>query len=693
MSTSLETTAPSTPEAGTIDQVNEMRSGGQKVCEGNTRGAFLTSRANTLFLLGMTVANVKDQLKEENKASCQPPLEDAAIERTVESTFEVIRRAGLPGGNGFRYFVRPDGIYKAEGKKDSAHLSKLTNFTVTSIRQIIADNGVEKQHTFEIKARLGKRENTIEISAEEFSKMLWPMSALGPDATVAPHKEKEAKFAIQITAKRKPDQFIHTHTGWKVIDGKPYYLHAGGAIGATGTRRDIRATLPTNLRRFSLPDPPKGEQAKSAVRASLRMLDVAKATVSFPIYAAVVRAALPNAALTVYTSGSTGLFKTATNLLAQQHYGAEFDEESILHWDSTSNFLKEALFIAKDAVLIVDDFVPTGGSHEINRAHSAADSVLRGVGNRAGRGRLGRDGRAQEPHPPRALVLSTGEDRPRGHSLAARIVHVVVAEGSVDKQELSRCQADAKSGLYAQAMAGYIQFLASRYDNLSVEVKNRTAELRNLLAAPGRHPKSAENFASLAVGFEYYLSFAVNVGAISEEQAEEYWNRFWRIISKLADDQDQLQHNQDVVRDALRRLKEAQAAEKIFLEEIDPDPGEAVIPPKGAIQIGYFDTDVNGKPTEWYLFPDATIAALQQHYNAQGLTFPLSQETFMERMAQRGYSRVEEGRFKCKKRVNGKQDRFICIPIDTFARIEAEMEGEGRGAAANVPIPRWERKM
>ena len=58
-------------------------------------------------------------------------------------------------------------------------------------------------------------------------------------------------------------------------------------------------------------------------------------------------------------------------------------------------------------------------------------------------------------------IAATGEDVPRGHSLAARVAIFEVARGSVDFTCLSECQRDAAAGKYAAAMAGFVRWLGN----------------------------------------------------------------------------------------------------------------------------------------------------------------------------------------------------------------------------------------
>ena len=171
----------------------------------------------------------------------------------------------------------------------------------------------------------------------------------------------------------------------------------------------------------------------NAVRASLRFLALAPDRISFPLLAAVYRAPFGNMDFSVFLTGRTGSFKTALAALCQQHFGAEMDASRLpANFASTANSLEHLAFSAKDALLVVDDFVPTGGMGD-NLLHGVAERLFRAVGNRQGRNRMGSNGQLRSSQSPRALLLATGEEVPRGQSLRARLLMVEVQPGDVRK--------------------------------------------------------------------------------------------------------------------------------------------------------------------------------------------------------------------------------------------------------------------
>jgi hypothetical protein len=92
---------------------------------------------------------------------------------------------------------------------------------------------------------------------------------------------------------------------------------------------------------------------KSAIRASLAVLDLAPDRVTVPTLGAVWRSILGAADFSVFVHGATGRFKTALASLLQQHFGAGFAAHRLPgSWASTANFNEVLAFIAKDALLV-----------------------------------------------------------------------------------------------------------------------------------------------------------------------------------------------------------------------------------------------------------------------------------------------------------------------------------------------------
>ncbi len=74
---------------------------------------------------------------------------------------------------------------------------------------------------------------------------------------------------------------------------------------------------------------------------------------------------------------------------------------------------------------------------------------------------MDRVGNLRVQNSPRSLILSTGEDIPRGHSLRARAFILEVEEGMIASKKLHEMQGLSRDGYLAQAMSGYLKWLAA----------------------------------------------------------------------------------------------------------------------------------------------------------------------------------------------------------------------------------------
>ena len=286
---------------------------------------------------------------------------------------------------------------------------------------------------------MGNRVVRCTVPASQFAAMNWPMEHLGAKATIyaGSGMRDHARAATQLLSGEVPERTVYTHLGWQTTGEGPVYLHYSGVIGASGPVPSVEVRIDEALAGFVLPSPPDGDDLIAAVRASLGIVGlrpgegVAPDAITFPVYSAIWRAVLGGTDFSIHETGPTGEGKTEIAALAQQHWGAGLDARNLPgSWSSTGNSLEGQAFAAKDAIFVVDDFVAGASIHDQARLHREADRVLRAQGNRSGRGRMRADGSLRPPKPPRGLILSTGEDIPRGQSLRSRLVVLEVETGS-----------------------------------------------------------------------------------------------------------------------------------------------------------------------------------------------------------------------------------------------------------------------
>ena len=437
------------------------------------------------------------------------------------------------------YRATPSGLVFDKPTQDGSIPVPLANFNARITTDVVQaelvpgrvrprqDDGAEEQRLYEMEAELNGHRYHFTIPSGRFAGMGWVPEHLGAMAIVYPGSllKDHAKVAIQVRSGDVPIRRVFAHTGWRYIDGEWVHLHAGGAIGRVGQVGSIHTELHGRLAGRVLPDPPEGEELRVAVRVSLDLRKVGPQEITVPLLSAAYRAPLGDTDFSEHLVGQTGEGKTAVAALVQQHFGLYLDAQNLITWESTENYIEAIAFQAKDQVLLVDDFKPRGSVYDQQRWHAKADRVMRAKGNTAGRGRMRPDTTLRPEKPPRALILSTGEDIPRGQSLRARMPVLEVGRDELDWDVLTQCQKNAAEGLYAQAMSGYLRWLAEFYEGLQEHLKEEHAELRALASTSAQHRRPPGITADLALGLRYFLRFARESGAISTEQAEEFSGR------------------------------------------------------------------------------------------------------------------------------------------------------------------------
>jgi hypothetical protein len=199
---------------------------------------------------------------------------------------------------------------------------------------------------------------------------------------------------------------------------------------------------------------------------------------------------------------------------------------------STGNALEWLAFTGKDALLVVDDFAPTGGARD-TELDQVAERLFRAAGNQQGRHRLGGGGRMGEARPPRALVLATGEAVPSGESIRARLLVVDVGPHDIRREILSENQRAGRGGLLAVAMGGLVGWVAERYAELQAGRRQRVQEIQDGWERGSRHARTPAALAELQSGWEIFLRFGEQTGALSKAERETLEQRGVRAFAEL----------------------------------------------------------------------------------------------------------------------------------------------------------------
>lgn len=544
------------------------------------------------------------------------------------------------------YRATSGGLVWDKPVQDGVVPTPLTNFTAKIAADVAEDDGAEVRRSFEIEAELNGARHTFTIPSAQFAPMSWPTEHLGAGAIVYPGfgLRDHARAAVQLLSGGISTRHVYAHTGWRELEaGEWAYLHAGGAVGRVGQLESTQVELTGSLAERALPDAGDAdEDLVDDVRTSLELWNLAPAHITVPLLAATYRAALGESDFSVHLSGASGEGKSELAALCQQHYGASLDSRRLASWESTENAIEGQAFQAKDQVMVLDDFAPTGSSYDVQRWHKKADRVLRAKGNASARQRMRADTTLRPDKPPRALMLSTGEDIPHGQSLRARMMILELSRGELDFGKLSLCQRQAASGAYARAMAAFVQWLAPRYEEVRSHRRYEHAELRESAGTSNMHRRTPGIVADLALGLRHFLIFAHEAGALTEDQAQRTWAQGWQALGESAEAQTSHQAAGEPTRRFRRLLsaavssKRAHVADPAGSEPATPgawgwsENGEGESYRSQGERIGWIDGE------DLYLEPEAAYAAAQKQGQGSGEPLTVTGRTLRKRLAERG---------------------------------------------------------
>lgn len=622
------------------------------------------------------------------------------------------------------YFVEGGRICRSVPTKEGPVTVPLCNFTARVAEDVVHDDGAEQSRSLALEGALdsGQALPRAEVPAADFARMDWVVPAWGTGAVVFAGRgtKDHLRAAVQVLSGEVRRRTVFGHLGWRKLDDGWAFLHASGAVGAAG-HLDVPVVLPPALSGYALPEPlaplapdvalacgPLGRAARAeaacltaAVRASLGLLRLGPDRLTFPLLAAVYRAPLGGSDFALHLAGPTGTFKSEAAALCQQHYGAGLDARHLpANWASTGNALEGLAFAAKDALFCVDDFCPAGSAADVQRAHKDADRLFRGQGNHAGRLRMRADGGLRPARPPRALTLSTGEDVPRGQSLRARLLVLEVSPGDLSQEVLGPCQEDARQGRYALALAGYLRWLAPQYEVVAGGLRAEAAELRDRAGGAGQHARTPGIVADLALGLRYFLRFALDVGAVTEEERGALWERGWRALTEAGAAQASQVATAEPAGLFVRLLSAAIAGGQAHVAS--PEGGEPKEPQRWGWRPEEFyagdGTDTRLKPQgarvgwladgELYLEPDTSFAAVQRFARDQSDGFPITPMTLRRRLNEQGLlASTDKGRGKLtvRKVLQGERREVLHLrlpgdfcPDETGPTAESGADDNGR---------------
>lgn len=421
---------------------------------------------------------------------------------------------------------------------------QLCNFTASIAEEVSRDDGQEQNLALAIEGtRGGKPLPMVSLTVEQFTKMDWPLKHWGTGCMVYPGQanREHLRHAIQVLShdgREVPRRTVYTHTGWRKLFSGWAYLSAGAVIDTTGGRADVVVDIGELGELYRLPSPSSDRhQAKEAAQASYAAGMVAPPGISVPLVAAVYLAPLAQALgvdFALWLEGPSRSMKSSLAGMLAAHFGSGINRTALTaSWLDTSNAIAFKLFTLADGLAVIDDYAPQPTSGDQARLEKSVHNIVRGIGNRAGRGRLTADIRLQNERRPRALVVVTAEQWPSGESINARLFGVSVQHGDINLTRLTQAQTDATGGVLARSMADHLRRVSSDYERHVAVAKERFKEFRSKAMQTGIKGRLPEQCAFLMVGYMEAVDHWIASSVIEKGKRGDLLGAAWSTLLGL----------------------------------------------------------------------------------------------------------------------------------------------------------------
>jgi hypothetical protein len=586
------------------------------------------------------------QRKKWDRADYQErTLKAAEAALAAESNASDVQRIGIYGRTktGFIFF---------KPTKDGEIRVPLSNFSAEITEDIASDDGVETTRHLKVVVTLLGIFYEVSVVASEFASFNWLIKLIGPRAVIyAGFATKDhVRAAVQVFSHNMVQRLVFAHTGWRRHLDQWLYLHGDGAIAADGQRTDVEVQLPDPLLRFRLPAPPTGDELVPAIRTFISVVNALRLDhVVLPLLGAPFRVVIGTTDFFLFLLGPTGTFKTELAALIQQFFGADFGRANLCSWSSTANFLESVASAAKDAVIVVDDFVLTGSVYDQQRTNREADRLLRAQGNNAGRGRMRADTTLRPTRSPRGMIVATGEELPRGQSLRARGLVTEIGKGEISSDCLTVAQQTAAAGIQAKIMSAYLKWLASRLDEVRRSMRADLITIRQREAANAHHARVPGIFADLLFGWKTFITFATEAGAFTKDEADRLLARVTTALRTAVSRQSVFQDSQEPARRFIELISSAIISGNAHVANMKGQaPANAEL--WGWRSVEYRDSsgfDAKGTRIGWldldnlYLDPDAAYKAAQT-MAGPGTAINIGPQTLWKRLDEQGFLVTKE---------------------------------------------------
>jgi hypothetical protein len=247
-------------------------------------------------------------------------------------------------------------------------------------------------------------------------------------------------------------------------------------------------------------------------------------------------------------------------------------------------------------------------------------------------------------------------------------------------------------------LAGYVQWLSGQIDDVRQQIPEQLAAFRAQAQQNVAHARTPDAVAHLALGWRVFLRFALEVEALTYDEAEALWERVWQALGESAAVQAQHQVSEEPARRFIDLLESALSGGFAHVASPTgnvPDHPEAWGWRKRTVGTGEYERiewQPQGDRAGWidghhlYLDLEAALTAVRPVAQATGSPVGVTPRTLAKRLHERGFllSTDEKNReLKVRRTLEERRHRVLHLAASTITREESSHSGQSDPADAN----------
>lgn len=413
---------------------------------------------------------------------------------------------------------------------------------------------------------------------------------------------------------------------------------------------------------------PDRNKAIEACSHTLKMLDVAEHSITFPLIAI--------ALLSLVQSIMVSLgeyFKGVICLLAQSQSGKTiisglfFDirhgRKPDVNFDSTEAAIVRIIGNKRDSVCIVDDLKPPSTANMKKTLLSKIEKITRiSADDSGGYQRAGRQNDTISSWSSCITVITAEEVLINVYSTLARIFIILMSKLCVDFDQFKYFL--ARHHVYRDFIKNYIRCIAAQGAAKYCEnLKNRFINERDLFRNKLRiHNIKIDNRTNdmalwLSISFSELLKYVLNVGAICQNQFEALMKESESLFLELIVEQAERINEQDDITRFFNGLRVMLDTKESKLESLQArNSSFATADSKGAIGFS--------KKGFVYLKNDVAYQAVTAYFRRNGKEFAIAESTLRRLLSDNGYL-IPYNSKSSIHRLHVNRETYQCIKFDT----------------------------